>query len=36
MGWLQRARGTVSGSHIDEDLDEEMRFHLDERTDEYV
>jgi predicted permease len=34
MGWLRRLGGTFSRS--DGDLDEEMRFHLDERTDEYV
>src|SRR5882672_9974345 len=34
MGWVQRLRNTFSGS--EHDFDEERRFHLDERTDEYV
>jgi predicted permease len=34
MGWLQRLRGTFSRSG--DDFDAEARFHLDERTDEYV
>jgi macrolide transport system ATP-binding/permease protein len=34
MGWLRRLRGTFS--RTEDDLDEEVRFHLDERTDEYV
>src|SRR6476620_9978788 len=34
MGWVQRLRNTFSG--IEHNLDEERRFHLDERTDEYV
>jgi hypothetical protein len=36
MGWLRRLRGTLVHSSLEERLDEEMRFHLDERTDEYV
>src|SRR4051812_23113500 len=34
MGWLRRLRATFSSS--DGDFDEERRFHIDERTDEYV
>src|SRR4029079_16628851 len=34
MGWGQPLRNTVSG--IEHDFDEERRFHLDARTDEYV
>jgi len=34
MGWVQRLRNTFSG--LEHDFDEERRFHLDERTDEYV
>ena len=34
MGWLRRLQRTLS--RTEDDLDEEMRFHLDERTDEYV
>src|SRR5687767_11580426 len=36
MGWLRRLRSTVLRSSLDEDLAEEMRFHLDERIDEYL
>jgi putative ABC transport system permease protein len=36
VGWLRRLRGTIIGSRAEEDLDDEIRFHLDERTDEYV
>ena len=36
MGWLRRLRGTIGRSRVDDRLDEEMRFHLQERTDEYV
>src|SRR5258706_6760584 len=34
MGWVRRLRATFSGT--DGDFDEERRFHIDERTDEYV
>lgn len=34
MGWVRRLRGSFSRS--EGDFDEERRFHLDERTDEYV
>ena len=34
MGWVRRLRGTFSGT--EGDFDEERRFHVDERTDEYV
>ena len=36
MGWLRRLRGTVVWSKAEDGLDEEMRFHLDERTEQYV
>src|SRR5262249_32331144 len=35
MGWLQRLRGPLLGGR-DDVFDEEMRFHLDARTDEYA
>ena len=34
MGWVRRLRRTFSGTGAD--FDEERRFHIDERTDEYV
>ena len=34
MGWVRRLRGTFSNS--ESDFDEERRFHIDERTEEYV
>src|ERR1700722_2730644 len=34
MGWVRRLRRTFSGAG--DDFDEERRFHIDERTDEYV
>ena len=34
MGWVRRLRSTFSGT--ERDFDEERRFHIDERTDEYV
>ncbi len=34
MGWVRRLRGTFSSS--EGDFDEERRFHIDERVDEYV
>jgi putative ABC transport system permease protein len=34
MGWLRRLRGSFSRQ--DDDFDEERRFHVDARTDEYV
>ena len=36
MGWIARLRSTLSGSKVDHTLDEEVRFHLDERTEEFV
>ena len=36
MGWRRRLRGTILKSSIDEELAEEIRFHIEERTDEYV
>jgi macrolide transport system ATP-binding/permease protein len=34
MGWVRRLRRTFSGTG--DDFDEERRFHIDERTDEYI
>ena len=34
MGWLRRLRGTLLGSNGEDTVDEEVRFHIDERTDE--
>lgn len=36
MGWLRRLGGTFAGSRLDAGLDEEMRFHIDERIEELV
>jgi putative ABC transport system permease protein len=36
VGWLRRIRSTIVGNRLDRTLDEEMRFHLDERTDDFV
>ena len=36
MGWLRRLRGTIVGSSREDSLADEVRFHLDERTDELV
>src|SRR6185436_11860514 len=36
MGWLRRLRGTLPGSTLHDSLDEEMRFHIEERTDENI
>src|SRR5882672_5895299 len=36
MGWFRRLRRTVFGSSVSRDFDEEARFHLDQRIDEYV
>ena len=36
MGWVRRLRSTFVGSHVGHDFDEEMRFHLDERTAENI
>ncbi|HEV8210561.1 MAG TPA: ABC transporter permease [Vicinamibacterales bacterium] len=36
MGWVRRLRGTFSNSDSESDFDEERRFHIDERTEEYV
>jgi predicted permease len=35
MGWFERLHGTIVGGR-DELFDEEMRFHLDQRTEEYM
>ena len=36
MGWLRRLRDTVASSRMEHSLDEELRFHIEERTNEYV
>ncbi len=36
MGWLRRLRTTVFGSEHDDGFDAEARFHLDQRTAEYI
>jgi hypothetical protein len=36
MVWLRRLRTTLFGSAAERGIDEELRFHLDERTEEYV
>lgn len=36
MGWIRRLRGTLAGSKIDDEFDEEARFHLEQRIEEYV
>jgi predicted permease len=36
MGFLRRLRNTLSGSGVDRTIDDEVRFHLEQRIDEYV
>jgi len=36
MGWFRRFRDTLLGARLEQSLDEETRFHLEERTQEYV
>src|SRR5712691_1077826 len=36
MGWIRRLRNTLPGSRLDAMFADEARFHLEERTDEYV
>ncbi|MGH9309418.1 MAG: ADOP family duplicated permease [Vicinamibacterales bacterium] len=36
MGWFRRLRGSLSGDRLDEAFDQEARFHLEQRIDEYV
>ena len=36
MGWMRRLRTTVLGSRDSRNFDDEVRFHLAERTDEYI
>jgi len=36
MTWLRRLRDTIVGSRLEQTLDEETRFHLEQRTKEYV
>src|SRR2546426_12448330 len=36
MGWIRRLRSTILGSSVSVEFDEEARFHLEQRIDEYV
>src|SRR6266567_1414159 len=36
MGWIRRLRNTVLGSDVNETFDDEARFHLEQRIDDYV
>src|SRR5438067_7000269 len=36
MGWVRRLRSTILGSKASAELEEEARFHLDQRMDEYL
>jgi predicted permease len=36
MAWLKRLIHTISPSRLDHDLDEELRFHLEMRTEEHI
>ena len=36
MGWVRRLRSTFLGSSVSAEFDEETRFHLEQRIDEYV
>ncbi len=36
MGWARRLRNTIFGSNLSAAFDEEMRFHLDQRIDDYM
>jgi hypothetical protein len=36
MGWIRRLRGTVRDSALEDDVDDEVRFHLDQRIERYV
>ena len=36
MGWMRGLRTTVLGSRGSRHFDDEVRFHLAERTDEYI
>ena len=36
MGWLRRLRATLRQSHASDTFDEEARFHVEQRVDEYV
>jgi len=36
MGWVRRLRNTILSSKVDEQFEEEARFHLEQRTEEYV
>jgi putative ABC transport system permease protein len=36
MGWIRRLRSTLAGSNIDDEFDDEARFHLEQRTEEYT
>ncbi len=36
MGFFRRLRNTVLGSPADTDIEEEVRAHIEERTEEYI
>ena len=36
MGWFQRLRNTLPHSRVDDTFDEETRFHLEQRIEEYI
>src|SRR5712675_1078338 len=36
MGWLRRLRSTVAASNVDNAFDDEARFHLEQRIEEYT
>ena len=36
MGWLRRLRGTLRSSRLDADVEEELRFHLEQRIEDAV
>ena len=36
MSWLSRLGSVIRSDRLNRDLDEEMRFHLDARTEEYT
>ena len=36
MAWFQRMRATLRPRGLDTALDEELRFHLEQRTDELI
>ncbi len=36
MSWFRRLRDTITGFPLDRELDDELRFHLESRIDEYI